>query len=287
MQNVITFCNQKGGVGKTTSCINLGCAIAKMGYKALIWDMDPQGNATSGVGVDKTSLTATCYEVLIGKISAADAVKNTAVDGLSIIPSNAQLTGAEIELVSALGREFILKRAIETLQSKWDFILIDCPPSLGLLTLNALTAAREIIIPLQCEYYALEGVEQLMTTFNLIRSSLNKTLEIGGVLLTMADFRTNLTEQVIQEVRKFFGPKVFNAVVPRSVRLSEAPSYGQPALVYDPDGKGSKAYIEAAKELIERKEKSLEQTDNSSRQDVSQSGEQLVSQNTDTQTQEV
>lgn len=252
MAKVLTFCNQKGGVGKTTSCLNVGCAIANLGQKVLIIDMDPQGNATSGLGIDKNYLKLTTYDVMISRANPKEALHNTDIELLTIIPSNAQLTGAEIELVSAVGREFILRNAIASIGEDFDFVLLDCPPSLGLLTLNALTAADKLIIPLQCEYYALEGLGQLINTFNLIKANLNRGLEIGGVILTMADFRTNLTEQVIDEVKKFFGDKVFGSVVPRSVRLSEAPSYGKPALIYDPDGRGSKAYVDVAKELLAR-----------------------------------
>lgn len=254
---IFTFCNQKGGVGKTTSAINIASLMALRGFKTLLIDMDPQGNTTSGLGIDRTNLNETIYESLIGETKLISTLVPTAVENLSLIPSNVDLTGAEIELIDAVGREFILKSALgewlsQPSNSVPEFIFIDCPPSLGILTLNALVAANKLLIPLQCEYYALEGLGQLMNTYKLVKERLNSDLEIGGVILTMADFRTNLTGEVINEVRNYFGEKVFKTVIPRAVKLSEAPSFGKPAIIYDPHNRGSQSYFQLVEEFIQR-----------------------------------
>lgn len=214
--------------------------------------MDPQANATSGLGEDKNALSKTVYQVLLEEAQATDCIKETKVENLKVLPSNSDLSGAEIELIPVQEREFRLKRNLEPLRQDFDFVFIDCPPSLGLLTVNALTASDFILIPLQCEYYALEGLGQLLHTQSLVKKNLNPELELAGVLLTMADFRTKLTEQVIQEVRNYFKEKVFHTIIPRSVRLSEAPSFGQPGVIYDPSARGSRSYFEVTKEFIER-----------------------------------
>ncbi len=253
MGTIFSFCNQKGGVGKTTSVINIGTSIALSGYKVLIVDMDPQANATSGLGQEKPSIEFTTYQLLVdNNISAETLIRATEIENLCLVPSNADLAAIELELVDIPRREYLLKEKLVPLAEKFDFILIDCPPSLGLSTINSLTSSNYIIIPLQCEYYALEGLGQLMTTHGLVQKNLNPDLFIGGVILTMADFRTNLTDQVIEEVRGFFKEKVFKHVIPRSVKLSEAPSFGKPAVIYDPQNRGAKSYQLVAKEFIER-----------------------------------
>lgn len=250
--NIYAFCNQKGGVGKTTTVINVGTALAQLGQKVIIIDLDPQGNATSGLGIDKNEQEKTVYEVIVEGIDIKEVIIIEAVKGVDIIPSNAHLAGAEIELISAERREYKLKESLNALKEIYDFILVDCPPSLGLLTINALTAADRLMIPLQCEYYALEGLGQLLNTFNLVKERLNNELELFGVIMTMADFRTNLTEQVINEVKGFFHEKVFNAIIPRSVKLSEAPGFGKPAILYAPSSRGVYQYQLLAEELLER-----------------------------------
>jgi len=260
-QTVFAFCNQKGGVGKTTTAINLSTGLAQLDRKILLIDIDPQGNATSGLGIEKAGHSATIYQVLTEGISLRDVLTETKIKGLSIAPSNADLSGAEIELISLQEREFRLSKAIEFIRTEFDYIFIDCPPSLGLLTVNALTASNFILIPLQCEYYALEGLGQLLGTYTLVKKNLNPALEIGGVLLTMADFRTKLTEQVIQEVKNYFHDKVFETIIPRSVRLSEAPSFGQPGIIYDRSSRGSKSYIEATKEFVKKFEPTRKKSD--------------------------
>jgi len=247
---VFSFCNQKGGVGKTTSAINIATGLAQSNQKVLLIDIDPQGNATSGVGIDKKAVSSTVYQLIIDETPITEALVKTEIENLSLIPSNTDLSGAEIELISFIGREFRLKKALESIREEFDFIFIDCPPSLGLLTVNALASSDFIFIPLQCEYYALEGLGQLLATHSLVKKNLNSGLEIGGVLLTMADFRTRLTEQVIQEVRNYFHEKVFHTVIPRSVRLSEAPSFGKPGIIYDKTSRGAKSYIDATKEFL-------------------------------------
>lgn len=252
MKNIFSFCNQKGGVGKTTSVVNVATVAAKLGYKTLIVDLDAQANATSGLGIDKPEIEFTTYQLLVENSDPAPLVKKTEIDNLDLIPSNVDLSGADLELMNHDSREFKLKKQLERLRSSYDFIIIDCPPSLGLITINALVASDYIVIPLQCEYYALEGLSQLIRSYQLIQKNLNPNLEIGGVLMTMADFRTNLTQQVIEEVKSYFKEKVFENIVPRSVKISEAPSFGKPAVIYDPSNRGSKAYQEIGKEFVAR-----------------------------------
>jgi chromosome partitioning protein len=253
MSHVIAIANQKGGVGKTTTAINLGAALAVAEKRTLVLDIDPQGNATSGLGVSSRVAKPTIYDVLIGNspISAA-IIKGVHFPHLDVIPSTRDLVGAEIELVSAMGRESILRTALTTVRDTYDFILVDCPPSLGLLTLNTLTAADSVLIPIQCEFYALEGLSQLLNTVRLVQRSLNRNLEIEGVLLTMFDRRLHLSRQVAAEAREYFGPKVYRAAIPRNVRLAEAPSFGKPIVLYDVLSSGAKGYLAVANELISR-----------------------------------
>ena len=246
----MSIANQKGGVGKTTSSVNLSACLAHIGNKVLLIDTDPQGNATSGVGVNKADVSHCIYNVLVDDLEAEDVIISTSVNNLDIIPATIQLAGAEIELVPVISREIRLKRALESVKDSYDYIIIDCPPSLGLLTLNALTASDTIIIPVQCEYYALEGLSQLLNTIRLVQKHLNKSLMIEGVLLTMLDARTNLGIQVIEEVKKYFQDKVYQTIIPRNVRLGEAPSHGQPIITYDPKSKGAEVYLELAKEVM-------------------------------------
>lgn len=250
MGKTIAICNQKGGTGKTTTTVNLSHALASIGKRVLIVDTDPQGNATSGVGVNKSEISKSVYDVILSKSSIEDAIISGVYPNLDIIPCNINLTGAEIELVGALSRETRLRKAISSIKENYDFIFIDSPPSLGLLTLNALVASDSIIIPIQCEFYALEGVSQLLNTINLIRDGLNPSLAIEGVLLTMADFRTNLTTEVINEIKSYFKEKVYKTVIPRNIKLSEAPSFGKPILLYDRHSIGAKKYYEFAHEII-------------------------------------
>ncbi len=252
MQGVLAITNQKGGVGKTTTAVNLSAYLASMGKKVLLLDIDPQGNTTSGIGLDKDSVKGCIYDALINEVFVKQVIYKTGQAGLHIIPATIQLAGAEIELVPTLSREVRLKTVIEPVRDAYDFMIIDCPPSLGLLTLNALTAADTVLVPIQCEYYALEGLGQLVNTINLVKKHLNKNLTIGGVLLTMYDTRTNLSFQVAEEVRRYFGELVFKAVIPRNVRLSEAPSHGQAIIEYDPKSKGAEIYQALAEEVISR-----------------------------------
>ena len=252
MGQIFSFCNQKGGVGKTTTAVNLATSLAQLQKKILLIDIDPQGNATSGLGIEKSSVSRTVYNFMVDDKNHSEIITPTCVTNLNLIPSNPHLSGAEIELIGIERREFLLKNAVDQLKENYDFILIDCPPSLGLLTLNALVASGGMIIPLQCEYYALEGLGQLLDTYQLVREKLNPELEVGGVILTMADFRTNLTQQVIEDVRNHFQDRVFQTVVPRSVKISEAPSFGKPIALYDPHSKGAKCYEEIAKEFLRR-----------------------------------
>ena len=249
MAQTIACANQKGGVGKTTTVINLGTYLAIAGLRVLIVDVDPQGNATSGLGIDRSSLEGTLYDALTGSIPVTDVIVPTGVDRLSLIPSSISMAGAEVELASTDQRERRLGQTLAGLADDYDYILLDCPPSLGLLTVNALTAADAVLIPLQCEFYALEGLTQLIATVNLVRDNLNPDLEIKGVVLTMADGRTNLSADVSAEARRHLGGVVFDAVIPRNVRLSEAPSFGLPIALYRPDSKGAEAYAALATEL--------------------------------------
>lgn len=250
MARIISIFNQKGGVGKTTTNINLSACLAKKGKKVLIIDNDPQGNSTSGVGIDKSSVEYSLYDVLIDNVNPKKAVIKTEYDNLYVLPSNVDLAGAEIELSMIENRETRLKKAINKISKDYDYIFIDCPPSLGLLTINSLIAADSILIPIQCEYYALEGVSSLLNTYNLVKTNLNKSLEIEGVVLSMYDGRTNLSIQVLEEVRKHFGKKVYETVIPRNVRLAEAPSYGMPIIEYDAKSKGAIAYNKLANEFL-------------------------------------
>jgi chromosome partitioning protein len=250
MGTIISIANQKGGVGKTTTSVNLGAGLACLGKKVLLVDIDAQGNATTGVGIDKAAIEQCVYNVLVEDQDIRAIIKPTTVKDLDILPATIQLAGAEIELVPTISREIRLKRALQPVREEYDYIIIDCPPSLGLLTINALTASDSVIIPVQCEYYAMEGLSQLLNTVRLVQKHLNKELAIQGVLLTMLDARTNLGLQVIDEVKKYFRDKVYRSVIPRNVRLSEAPSHGKPIMLYDAKSRGSEVYLDLAKEVI-------------------------------------
>jgi chromosome partitioning protein len=250
MSKVIAVANQKGGVGKTTTAINVSACLAANSRKTLLIDIDPQANATSGLGVDPRQTERSIYHVLVDGLNISDVTVSTEVEFLSLVPSNFDLTGAEVEMVSLIARELKLKTALQPIRDKYKYILIDCPPSLGLLTLNTLTACDSVLIPIQCEYYALEGLGQLLETITLVRDNLNPNLQIEGVLLTMQDKRVNLSEQVISEVRNFFEGQVYKTIIPRNVRLSEAPSFGKPIIFYDEKSTGAKAYIKLTKEII-------------------------------------
>jgi chromosome partitioning protein len=251
---IISIANQKGGVGKTTTSVNLSTLLAKRGKKVLLIDADPQGNATSGVGMDK-NVELSVYDMLISdEVESKDIIQKTEIKNLYICPSNINLAGAEVELVSMMSREYRMKEKLEQIKSDFDYIIIDCPPSLGLITLNSFTASNSVLIPVQCEYYALEGLGQLINTINLVKKHLNTELEIEGALLTMYDIRTNLSNQVVKEVNKYFENKVYKTVIPRNVKLSEAPSYGMPITVYDPRSKGAKSYEKFVKELMKANE---------------------------------
>lgn len=255
MGKAIAIFNQKGGVGKTTTNINLAACLAQMGKKVLVIDIDPQGNTTSGLGISKKDLKHSTYELLTEEnIDTRDTIMRTGVENLDIIPANAQLAGAEIELVQIIGREKILKKAIENIRDDYDYIFIDCPPSLGLLTINSLTAVDAVLVPIQCEFYALEGVSQLMSTIEIVKKNLNPGISIQGVILSMFDGRTNLSIQVVEEVKKYFKEKVYTTVIPRNVRLAEAPSYGMTIGEYDPKCTGAEAYREFAQEFLELEE---------------------------------
>jgi len=251
VSRVVAIANQKGGVGKTTTNVNLAACLAFSGKKVLTVDIDPQGNTTSGLGVDKSRSGKSMYDVLINGIDVKEAIASTSMENLDILISNIQLAGAEIEMVPMLSRENILKRAIQPIRENYDYILIDCPPSLGLITINALTAADRVLVPIQCEYYALEGLSQLVNTIKLVQKHLNPSLMIEGVVLTMFDARTNLSIQVVEEVKKYFKNKVYRTIIPRNVRLGEAPSHGLPIILYDPKCVGAVAYCELAEEMIE------------------------------------
>lgn len=250
VEKVIAIANQKGGVGKTTTTVNLGTCLAQKGRQVLIIDHDPQGNSTSGIGLKKNELKQCIYDVLINEVPLEQVVLPTQVENLKIAPATIRLAGAEAEMVGMMARDQRLKRAIEPERSKYNYILIDCPPSLGNLTINALAAADSIIVPIQCEYYALEGLSQLMKTIQLVQKYSNPALKIEGVVLTMYDNRTNLSSQVTEEVRRYFQEKVYKTIIPRNIRLSEAPSFGLPITLYDEKSKGAEAYIELAKEVI-------------------------------------
>ncbi len=252
MGKIVAIANQKGGVGKTTTAINLSAAVAKKGYKVMLVDLDPQGNATSGLGVAKQKGMLTSYDVLINEVNVTEAVQKTMIDTLFILPSGIQLAGAEVELVSMEEREHRLKKILSEIKEEYDFILIDCPPSLGLLTLNALTAADSLLVPIQCEYFALEGLTQLMNTIRIVRKRLNTHLDIQGVVLTMFSSRMNLCVQVVEEVKHFFKNKVYETIIPRSVRMSEAPSHGLPICLYEPRNIGTRAYDALAQEFLSR-----------------------------------
>ena len=250
MSKIIAIANQKGGVGKTTTAVNLTSCIAVAENSVLLIDIDPQANSTSGLGVDYKKVENSIYEVLIENLNIQEAVAETGLDYLELVPSAARLAGAEVEMVNMMSRENILTTALEQLQKEYDYIFIDCPPSLGLLTINALTAANSVLIPIQCEYYALEGLGQLLNTIRLVQKNLNRELEIEGVLLTMFDNRLNLSRQVADDVKRFFEDKVFNTIIDRNVRLSEAPSYGKPIILYDAISRGCENYMHLAEEIL-------------------------------------
>lgn len=250
MSKIVAIANQKGGVGKTTTTVNLSACVAALGKRVLCIDIDPQGNCTSGLGVDKDAPEHSIYDVMINGVSAAEATVKTPTEGLDLICARKELSGAEVELVNTLARETVLKRALDKVRKSYDYIFIDCPPSLGLLTINALTAADTLLAPIQCEYFALEGLSDLMNTVKLVKQRLNTDLQVEGVVLTMFDARTNLSGQVVNEVKKFFKNKVYDTIIPRSVRLSEAPSFGLPITMYDTRCSGSRAYKALANELI-------------------------------------
>ena len=249
LPRVMAIANQKGGVGKTTTAVNLGAALAELGYRILVIDLDPQGNATTGLGVNARNLEASVYDVILHDVAIEDCIEPTNVRNLFVVPATIDLAGAEIELVPAFSRELRLKKAVSTVIDDFDFVLIDCPPSLGLLTVNALAAATEVAVPIQCEYYALEGLGQLLNNIQRVRANLNPSLSVTTIIMTMFDARTRLAEQVVAEVRSHFGDRVCRSVVPRTVRLSEAPSYGQPIIIFDSSSRGATAYRELAREV--------------------------------------
>ncbi len=251
MSNIIAITNQKGGVGKTTTSINLSAAIAETGKKVLVIDMDPQGNTTSGFGVNKNELENTVYELILEECSLQEAIIKNVAENVSLLPSNVNLAGAEVDLLDRDDKSFILKKEMDYIADEYDYVIIDCPPSLNMLTINAMTTANRVIVPIQCEYYALEGVSQLIHTINLVRERLNPDLNIDGVVFTMYDGRTNLSQQVVENVKENLNHHIYNTLIPRNIRLAEAPSYGQPITVYDSKSAGAEAYRELAKEVIE------------------------------------
>ena len=253
MGRVIAVANQKGGVGKSTTAINLSACLAEKGKKVLAIDIDPQGNTTSGLGVDKNNVENTLYELLLGEAEAKDTIVKDVVENVDLIPSNVNLSGAEIELIGVDEKEYIMKKIIDKVRRKYDYIIMDCPPSLNMLTINALTAANSVLVPIQCEYYALEGLSQLIHTINLVKERLNPNLNIDGVVFTMYDSRTNLSMQVVENVKQNLNQKVYNTLIPRNIRLAEAPSYGMPINMYDPKSAGAEAYMQLAEEVIKNK----------------------------------
>ena len=254
MGRIIAITNQKGGVGKTTTSINLSAALAAKGKKVLVIDTDPQGNTTSGYGIDKNELDYSVYDLMLGECSVHDCIIKNVIENVSIIPSNVDLSAVEIELIGKEQKEYILKKEIDYIKDKYDFIIIDCPPSLSMLTINSMTTANSILVPIQCEYYALEGLSDLLHTVNLVQERLNPELAMEGVVFTMFDARTNLSNQVVENVKNYLGQNVYKTVIPRNVRLAEAPSYGQPINVYDPKSAGAEAYAMLADEVIKRKD---------------------------------
>ncbi len=253
MGRIIAIANQKGGVGKTTTSINLSSCIAEKGKKVLVVDIDPQGNTTSGYGIEKNDLENTIYELMLGDCSIEDCIIKDVIENISILPSNVNLAAAEIELIGIDKKEYILKNEIDWVKDRYDYIIIDCPPSLSLLTVNAMTTADSVLVPIQCEYYALEGLSQLIHTVNLVKERLNPDLEMEGVVFTMFDSRTNLSAQVVENVKSHLNQKVYRTVIPRNIRLAEAPSYGQPINIYDPKSAGAESYLALAEEVINRK----------------------------------
>lgn len=262
MGKIVSFANQKGGVGKTTTCINLAAYLAIMGKNVLVIDMDPQGNATSGLGINKNQKMATLYDAIDNEKTINEVIKQSAIKGLNVIPATVDLAGAEIELVEMKNRERVVKNLLSQVKNEYDYLFIDCPPSLGLLTVNALTASDSVVIPIQCEFFALEGLTQLMNTIKLVKQHLNPNLDVEGVILTMKDNRSNLVQDVSQEIQRFFGPKVYSSAIPRTIRLAEAPSHGLPIAYYDPKGKGGVAYYELTKEFLTRNKDSYKDITN-------------------------
>ncbi len=254
MGKVIAIANQKGGVGKTTTSVNISAILAKKGRKVILVDGDPQGNATSGLGVDK-NVENSLYDILVNEVDINETLQDTCIKNLKVCPSNVNLAGAEVELVNLMSREQRLKEKLDEVKDDYDYMIIDCPPSLGLITLNAFTAADSVLIPVQCEYYALEGLGQLINTINLVKKHLNKNLAIEGAVLTMYDMRTNLSNQVVREVKRYFDDKVYKTVIPRNIKLSEAPSYGMPITIYDATSKGARCYEKLAREIVKANEK--------------------------------